>query len=193
MLGPHPGAAHASGLRLVTLRRPVALLEQSQSNFTLCRAFAEFAVTQLPQQLHEAVIAATQAKRLIGHIARDSTAIPARENLAPSTKAAAAKKRAAKKSRIGKSPKRPTKRRKHADHGTRIQRQRQQKLDRMLKDLPLLCDYGVESLRPTRNEDAELYKNNLRQHGGNYFRLPSANHKPRAVGLCRVGSVSCCV
>jgi len=108
------------------------------------RAFAEFAVTQLPQQLHQAVIAATQAKRLIGHIARDSTAIPARETLAPSTKAAAAKKKAAKKSRIGKSPKRPTKRRKLADHGTRIQRQRKQKLERMLKDLPELCDYGVK-------------------------------------------------
>jgi hypothetical protein len=108
------------------------------------RAFAEFALTELPQQLHAAVIAATQAERLIGHIARDSTAIPVRETLAPSTQAAAAKKRAAKKSRIGKSPKRPTKRRKFADHGTRIQRQRKQKLDRMLKDLPQLCDYGVK-------------------------------------------------
>ena len=43
------------------------------------RAFAEFAHTELPQQLHQAVIAATQRERLIGHIARDSTAIPARE------------------------------------------------------------------------------------------------------------------
>jgi transposase-like protein DUF772 len=40
------------------------------------RAFAEFAQTQLPQQLHEAVIAATQQQRLIRHIARDSTPIP---------------------------------------------------------------------------------------------------------------------
>ena len=39
------------------------------------RAFAEFAHTQLPQQLDEAVIAASQRDRLIGHIARDSTAI----------------------------------------------------------------------------------------------------------------------
>ena len=43
------------------------------------RAFAEFAVSELPQQLHEAVIAATRRGRLIGHIARDSTAILARE------------------------------------------------------------------------------------------------------------------
>src|SRR5216683_8425427 len=40
------------------------------------RAFAEFAASQLPQQLHAAVIETTQRTRLIGHIARDSTAIP---------------------------------------------------------------------------------------------------------------------
>src|ERR1700676_3984059 len=49
------------------------------------RAFAEFAATELPQQLHEAVIATTQNQRLIGHIARDSTSIPARERF-PETK-----------------------------------------------------------------------------------------------------------
>ena len=43
------------------------------------RAFAEFAATELPQQLHEAIVATTQAQRLVGHIARDATAIPARE------------------------------------------------------------------------------------------------------------------
>src|SRR5216683_7795659 len=50
------------------------------------RAFAEFAATELPQQLHEAVIAATQSQRLIGHIARDSTAIPARERFPEAAK-----------------------------------------------------------------------------------------------------------
>ena len=45
------------------------------------RAFAEFATTELLQQLHAAVIASTQGERLIGHIARDSTAIPARERV----------------------------------------------------------------------------------------------------------------
>lgn len=45
------------------------------------RAFAEFAASELPQQLHQAVIAATQSERLIGHIARDSTAILVRERL----------------------------------------------------------------------------------------------------------------
>ena len=45
-----------------------------ESNFS--RAFDEFATSQLVQQLHAAVIETTQRSRLIGHIARDSTAIP---------------------------------------------------------------------------------------------------------------------
>ena len=43
------------------------------------RAFAEFAASELPQRLHEALIKATQQERLIGHISRDSTEIEARE------------------------------------------------------------------------------------------------------------------
>ena len=39
------------------------------------RAFAQFAEIELPQRLHEAVILKTQKDRLIGHIARDSTAM----------------------------------------------------------------------------------------------------------------------
>ena len=46
---------------------------------TFSRAFAEFAAMELPQFVHEALIASTQKDRLIGHIARDSTAIEARE------------------------------------------------------------------------------------------------------------------
>src|SRR5258707_3340777 len=42
-------------------RSPRALPHESKFS----RAFAEFAATELPQQLHEAVIAATQSQRLI--------------------------------------------------------------------------------------------------------------------------------
>jgi hypothetical protein len=118
------------------------------------RAFAEFAATELVQQLHAAVIEATQKERLIGHIARDSTAIPARERY-PET---AQQKKAKKKTRKGKRgrPKRAVstagvkqekgchKRAKAADRGTRIQRQRHQKLEVMLKDLPCQCDTGAK-------------------------------------------------
>jgi len=53
---------------------------------TFSRAFAEFAHMELPQFVHEALIRETQQGRLIGHIARDSTAIPARERF-PETRA----------------------------------------------------------------------------------------------------------
>src|SRR5258708_32284544 len=46
---------------------------------TFSRAFAEFALMESPQFVHEALIRETQGDRLIGHIARDSTAIEARE------------------------------------------------------------------------------------------------------------------
>ena len=43
------------------------------------RAFDEFARMELPQFVHETLIRETQKDRLIGHIARDSTAIEVRE------------------------------------------------------------------------------------------------------------------
>src|SRR5436190_16636006 len=39
------------------------------------RAFAEFARSQYPQRVHEALIRRTRGQRLVGHILRDSTAI----------------------------------------------------------------------------------------------------------------------
>jgi hypothetical protein len=107
------------------------------------RAFAEFAGTELPQQLHEAVIAATQKQRLIGHIARDSTAIPVRERY-PETEA----QKAAKPKRNKRGRKRAAKgrfaRAKASERGTRIQRQRHQEVDGMLRDLPRQCDMGAK-------------------------------------------------
>lgn len=46
---------------------------------TFSRAFDEFARMELPQFVHETLIRETQKDRVIGHIARDSTAIEARE------------------------------------------------------------------------------------------------------------------
>lgn len=111
------------------------------------RAFAEFAHTELPQQLHEALIAATQQHRLVGHIARDSTAIAVREKFPETAKQKAAKRKQQKR---GKGKKRgakpgPHKRAKASERGTRIQRQRHQKLERMLKDLPRQCDIGTKT------------------------------------------------
>jgi hypothetical protein len=55
------------------------------------RAFAEFAASQLPQRLHQALIEATQKERLIGHISRDSTEIESREKPEPKSTATATK------------------------------------------------------------------------------------------------------
>jgi hypothetical protein len=118
------------------------------------RAFTEFADTELPQQLHAAVIAATQQNRLIGHIARDSTAIPARERFPETAKQKAAQRRAAQRQKQqkkqakaggGKKAKHFFRRAKASERGTRIQRQRHQKLDRMLKELPRQCDIGTKT------------------------------------------------
>jgi len=107
------------------------------------RAFAEFAATELPQQLHEAVIAATQKERLIGHIARDSTAIPARERFPEEVQKEKKKEKAVKRRRNKHAPGRFA-RAKAAERGTRIQRQRHQQLPRMLSELPRQCDIGAK-------------------------------------------------
>lgn len=102
------------------------------------RAFALFAASELPQQLHAAVIARTQANRLVGHIARDSTAIEARERIPEEVM---------EQKRRDKAPQPKRKKGSHArakasERGTRIQRQRHQKLDTMLAELPRQCDIG---------------------------------------------------
>jgi len=127
------------------------------------RAFAEFADTELPQQLHEAVIATTQNQRLIGHIARDSTAIPARERFPETTQQKKQKKKQQKKKKKKQQQKKQQKAKqratkqckrtrskgsfgkaKAAQSGTRIQRQRHQKLAGMLSELPRQCDIGAK-------------------------------------------------
>lgn len=117
------------------------------------RAFAEFAATELPQQLHAAVIEATQRERIIGHITRDSTAIPARESVPEPLR----QEKKAKKEKKNKERKRAAKqgKRKRAkgafakakatERGPRITRQRHQKLDQMIKDLPRQCDIGAKT------------------------------------------------
>lgn len=119
------------------------------------RAFAQFAQTEMPQQLHAAVIAATQKDRLIGHIARDSTAIPARERF-PETPAQKQEKK-----RKTKRPKGKFARAKAAERGTRIQRQRRQSLDAMLNDLPRKCDLGVKRTSQGYEQSWRGYKLHL--------------------------------
>jgi hypothetical protein len=102
---------------------------------TFSRAFAEFAAMELPQFVHEALIRETQQQRLVGHIARDSTAIPARERLAQGpAKQPPPKFRAWGR---GKGKRRLPK--------TRLERQRTMTLSEMLAELPRNCSLGVKT------------------------------------------------
>ncbi len=121
---------------------------------TFSRAFSEFARMELPQFVHEALIRQTQTGRLIGHIARDSTAIEARERY-PETPAQAAARKAARKASQPRG-RRGAKKGARGPHqrwkggkppyvpkpDTRLQRQRTMKLPEMLADLPQQCDLG---------------------------------------------------
>lgn len=120
---------------------------------TFSRAFAEFAQMELAQFVHEALIQETQRDRLIGHIARDATAIEARETfpLTPKQQAESAAIKHSRKSlkgkklgphkrwKGGKPPRRP------ASIDTRVHRQRSMRLEEMLKELPRNCSIGVKT------------------------------------------------
>jgi DDE family transposase/transposase-like protein DUF772 len=99
---------------------------------TFSRAFSEFARRELPQRLHEALIRQTQHDRLIGHIARDATAIEARERFPePSAVRKQQKKRRPKRARA-------------TERGTRLERQRRQPIARQLAELPQACSIGTK-------------------------------------------------
>jgi len=91
------------------------------SEATFSRAFAEFAVTELPQRLHEALIDRWESDRLVGHICRDATAIKAREK--PITRRRKPKRKQGKQRRIFKQVHEMT-------------------LDETIDDLPKHCDVG---------------------------------------------------
>ena len=100
------------------------------------RAFAEFAASELPQRLHEALIKATQQERLIGHISRDSTEIEGREKPLRTPVAAAPVKPIRKRGRPKKGEQPPP------PEPTRLERQAAMTLEQMLDDLPRACNVG---------------------------------------------------
>ena len=140
------------------------------------RAFAAFAEIELPQQLHQAVVLQTQKNRLIGHIARDSTAIPARERFIVT----AEHKKQRREKKLAKQIQRklkhqaqrnkntpPRKKRmrtgsfakkKASERGPRIERQRKQKIEQMLKELPTQCDIGTKINSQGNNDSWRGYK-----------------------------------
>jgi Transposase DDE domain/Transposase domain (DUF772) len=121
-----------------TLRRLCGWETRGQipSESTFSRAFAEFAASALPARVHEALIKATHAERLVGHIARDSTAIDARERPAPKPVQAAPQRKRG-RPRKGEAPPPPKEPR-------RLERQGAMTLSEMVADLPSWCDVGAK-------------------------------------------------
>jgi len=109
---------------------------QIPSESTFSRAFAEFAASALPARVHEALIKTTHADRLVGHIARDSTAIDARERPAPKPVQAAPKRKRGRRRKDEPPP--PPK------EPRRLERQGAMTLSEMLADLPRQCDVGAK-------------------------------------------------
>lgn len=108
------------------------------SESTFSRAFAEFADTQMPARLHEVVVRHVFEGRIVGHISRDSTDIPARERPKP--------KRRKKEIKVPKKRGRPKKGEiRPPKEPTRLQRQQTMTLEDMLADLPTACDVGSKT------------------------------------------------
>lgn len=105
------------------------------SRSTFSRAFAEFATYGLTERVHEALVRGIYEGVLIGHISRDSTAVPVPEKAGRKVRIAAPK--IAK--RRGRPPKGTVRTPKEE---TRLQRQMKQTLDEMRSELPTRCDWG---------------------------------------------------
>jgi Transposase DDE domain/Transposase domain (DUF772) len=101
------------------------------------RAFAEFARSQYPQRVHEALIRRTRGQRLVGHILRDSTAIEVPEKPVRKPRKVAPTGRRLHR-RAGTA--------KHPEQMTRLERQCSglMSLQEMLGELPNQCDIGCK-------------------------------------------------
>jgi hypothetical protein len=126
---------------------------------TFSRAFAEFAEMQLPQFVHEALIRETQKDRIIGHIARDSTAIAVRETVAETARQRMEKQKS--KSRARSRNRKPRKARKAGDPPTRLERQRTMTLEQMLAELPRHCSSAAKVSADGHNQYWSGYKLHL--------------------------------
>lgn len=112
------------------------------------RAFAEFAASDLASRVHEALIKRQLGAALIGHISRDSTAVPVRESpaitsgTAPEADSISSNPIAAPAKKRGR-PRKGEVRAIAEPAPTRIQRQAANPdLTTMLADLPTCCDVG---------------------------------------------------
>jgi hypothetical protein len=125
-----------------TLRRRCGFERASAvpSESTFSRAFAAFADLSLPGRVHEALIKRTHKDRIVGHIARDATAIAAREKPVPAAPAAVTPKRKRGRPKKGEAVAKPEPRRLERQAGRTLGRT----LAQMLADLPTCCNVGTK-------------------------------------------------
>jgi len=102
------------------------------------RAFAEFAQIRLAERSHEGLIRTHLGDQLIGHVARDSTAIEAREKPAAKPEQEARATPVRRRGRPRRGEMRPPK------PETRLERQQKQTLAQMISELPMTCDTGTK-------------------------------------------------
>ena len=121
---------------------------------TFSRAFAEFAESRLPEEVHEALIKKHMSEHLVGHISRDSTEINAREKPV-ARKKTEKKKSKRKRGRPKKGETVPPK------EQTRIEKQKAMTLEEMLADLPTVCDRGTKINSKGYKESWNGYKLHL--------------------------------
>ena len=137
------------------------------SESTFSRAFAEFAKSQLPTRVHEALIQENLAGEIIQHISRDSTEIEAREK--PVKEVIAQAVAGEKTSPSGghepitvvRKRGRPRKGEEPVQEPTRLERQKTMTLAEMLADLPHQCDVGTKKNSKGYKETWNGYKFNI--------------------------------
>lgn len=118
--------------------------KQIPSESTFSRALAEFATTELPQRVHEALIRKTfnGSKAIVLHNSRDATAIEAREK--PAKKEVKSTREQASPQPEKKRGRPKTKQVAPLKEPTRIEKQYTMSLEQMLEDLPKNCDIGTK-------------------------------------------------
>lgn len=106
------------------------------SEATFSRAFEQFALSALPQRVHELIILAHAKPKLVGHLSRDATAIEAAEKPTP---------------KPGKQPRKPRKRGRPAKgqvpeppEPKRLDEQLHRPLTANIAELPCFCTVGTK-------------------------------------------------
>jgi hypothetical protein len=124
------------------------------SESTFSRAFAEFAKSQLPVCVHEALIHQNLSDEIISHISRDSTEIEVRETPVKKivSEGESDKNKLARKRGRTKKGEEPVK------EPTRLEHQKKMSLEEMLADLPFKCDVGTKKNSKGYKESWSGYK-----------------------------------